>query len=525
MKPQPHVDTRAAPARRHRSGDDRTKRVSTADRPHYPEATFSDGAFEQLRALLSREQPGRRHLLRQPGHEVFWGERALEDEPASKDEVKHGRGILPPGGAGAHLHGKVGRLPHPSGRLARRLATSTPAAILDSSLIITDFGDLLAARMRSAHQTLAGRWFERLQDLLPVGARDVFPTESLLDHVPALILQISDYLRHPSGEAIASNTAILEKAQELGALRHSQRASLHQVLREYQILGRVLVAFVTEELENDGTSVPATEAVALIARLQQAVDVLAQATVETFVGLYTQTIADQADRLDQFTRMAVHEWRQPLGALAVGVRLIREAGLEGPELQHMLARVERHVRHLAELTGKLEAIARVRSSDDNAVVQRVPVASVAQEAARQLREMAEARGVEVRIADSLPVLTVDVGRLELVLVNLLSNAIKYSDPAKSNRFVEVFASPPASRLAPIHVRDNGIGIPEASLGIIFQRFTRAHEDRAGVPHVGGMGLGLSIVDECVRAMGGEIGVESAVGQGTTFTIALPAGHP
>ena len=391
-------------------------------------------------------------------------------------------------------------------------------------MILTDFGDLLAARMRSEHQTLAARWFERLQDLLPVSARDVFPTESLLDHVPALILEISDYLRRPEGEAIASNTAILEKARELGALRHSQRASLHQVLREYQILGGVLVAFVMEELEKAGTSVLPTEAVELAARLRQAVDVLSQATVETFVGLYTQTISEQADRLDQFTTMAVHEWRQPLGALAIGVRLIREAGLEGPELQQMLATVERHVQHLADLTGKLEAIARVRSNGDNAIVQSVSVASVAQEAARQLREMAEARGVEVRIADSLPALTVDVGRLELALVNLLSNAIKYSDPGKRERFVEVFAGPCDNGVAPIHVRDNGIGIPDASLGTIFRRFTRAHADRVGMLHVGGMGLGLSIVDECVRAMGGEIDVQSVEGQGTTFTITIPSGQ-
>jgi hypothetical protein len=66
-------------------------------------------------------------------------------------------------------------------------------------MITTDFGDLLATRMRGEHQTLAARWFERLQDLLPVSARDVFPTESLLDHVPALIIEISDYLRQPDG--------------------------------------------------------------------------------------------------------------------------------------------------------------------------------------------------------------------------------------------------------------------------------------------------------------------------------------
>ncbi len=84
-------------------------------------------------------------------------------------------------------------------------------------------------------------------------------------------------------------------------------------------------------------------------------------------------------------------------------------------------------------------MARVRSSDDNAVVQTVSVTTVAQEAARQLREMAQARGVEVRVAESMPTLTVDVGRLELAFVNLLSNAIKYSDADKAERYVEVQA--------------------------------------------------------------------------------------
>src|ERR1044072_8857635 len=107
-------------------------------------------------------------------------------------------------------------------------------------MIITDFGDLIAERMRAEHRTLAARWFSRLLDLLPVEAREVFPTESLLDHIPALILEIAGYLRAPE-DAIVANTTILEKARELGALRHSQRASLHQVLREYQLLSGVLV--------------------------------------------------------------------------------------------------------------------------------------------------------------------------------------------------------------------------------------------------------------------------------------------
>ncbi len=388
-------------------------------------------------------------------------------------------------------------------------------------MIITDFGDFIATRMRKEHRTLAARWFDRLLDILPVNAREIFPSQSLLDHVPALILEISDYLRQPKGEAIASNTAILEKATELGALRHTQRASLHQVLREYQVLDGVLTAFVFEELECAGASPSPAETLQLVSRLQRSVDVLAQATVEEFVGLYTKTIGDQAERLDQFNRMAAHEWRQPLAALQWGVRALRESALDAPTRERTLAAVERSVEHLIDLTHKLESIARVRSDGDSPVIQEVSISTVGQEAARQLREMADARGVEIRIAEAQPVLTVDVGRLELAFVNLLSNAIKYSDPDKNERYVEI-AAEERDKGVRIHVRDNGVGIPEAALTTVFDRFTRAHGEDGAMSHVGGIGLGLAIVDDCVRSMRGRIDVQSTEKQGTTFTIELPA---
>jgi signal transduction histidine kinase len=392
-------------------------------------------------------------------------------------------------------------------------------------MITTDFGDLIGARMRIEHQQLAARWFTRLLELVPVNARDVFPTESLLDHVPALIVEISHYVCQPQAEAIASNTAILEKASELGALRHAQRASLHQVLREYQLLGGVLVSFVLEELERTGASPTASETVQLVSRLHDAVDVLSQATVEAFVGLYTQTIADQSERLDQLTRMAAHEWRQPLGVLQFGIRLLRRPDVNPEVIDRTLASVERSTQHLVDLTRRLEAMARVRSSDDNAVVQTVSVTTVAQEAARQLREMAQARGVEVRVAEMMPTLTVDVGRLELAFVNLLSNAIKYSDADKAERYVEVQAVISENGFVRIEVGDNGVGIPAAALATIFERFTRAHLDHTEFLHVPGIGLGLSIAEDCVRAMGGRIEARSVETQGSMFILTLPAAHP
>src|SRR5215471_1324264 len=158
------------------------------------------------------------------------------------------------------------------------------------------FADVIAERMGQEHRALATRWFDRLLDLLPVEAREVFPSETLLDHIPALIREISDYLRQPEHEAIAANTAILEKARELGALRYNQRASLHQVLREYHVLGGVLVTFVVEEMSALDAMPSALESTLVLSRMNQAVNVLSQATVESFVTLYTQTIAEQKER-------------------------------------------------------------------------------------------------------------------------------------------------------------------------------------------------------------------------------------
>jgi signal transduction histidine kinase len=220
--------------------------------------------------------------------------------------------------------------------------------------------------------------------------------------------------------------------------------------------------------------------------------------------------------------MAAHEWRQPLGALQFGIGLLRRPNLDPAHTARTLSTLERNARHLIELTHKLESIARVQGDVDNAVVQQVAASTIAHEAGRQLRDMAEMRGVIVEVADDLPTLTVDVGRLELVFVNLLSNAIKYSDASKAERRVEIRGALDDGARCRFEVRDNGVGIPAHALTAIFQRFTRAHTDREELAHVAGVGLGLSIADDCVRTMGGRIEVQSVEGQGSVFIVTLPA---
>lgn len=387
--------------------------------------------------------------------------------------------------------------------------------------VSTGFAVAIADRIAAEHALLAARWFARLRELLPVGAEEVFPSDSLLDHIPALILDVSDYVRAPEEQAIAANTLVVEKARELGALRHQQRASLHQVLREHQLLGSILLRFVQDEWVRLTLTPSPEEAMTVVTRIHQAVAVLLQETVETFVGLYNRTITEQSERLKQFTRMATHEWRQPLTPVLTAVSLLRLPELPETQRAHVVEMVDRNVRSLVHMTHTLERVARLDGNADNASVQEVPVSVVAGEAARQLRDMAAARQVTVRVADDMPAITVDVGRLELAFVNLLSNAIKYCDMAKPERFVTVEGRQLDGGVE-IVVRDNGVGIPAARLAHIFQRFTRAHADRAGLEEVAGVGLGLAIVDDCVTAMRGTITVDSNEGSGTAFVITLPA---
>ena len=391
-----------------------------------------------------------------------------------------------------------------------------------------DFTTMIAARIEEAHQTLTARWLEKLKRLLPVPPRDIFPGEELLGHMPALILELGAFLRAPGEDALAANAVVTARAMELGRLRHAQRASVHQVLREYRTLRGVIVDFTQAETARLHLTPTVDELFQLANRLDAAIDVLLQTTVDTFVAEYTDTINQHTARLERFYRTVSHELRQPLGTLQFGLKALgtEDAWSSREKRDRLIATCERNVTLMRDTLGKLVLLLRASDGADNALVQRLDLSAVLTDVARQLRDMAEPRGVDVRVGDALPTITADVARLELVLVNLISNAIKYSDPDKPARFVEIdTAATERPDICQIVVRDNGIGIAEPELRSIFGRFYRGHADRDHELGNTGLGLGLSIVADCVDALKGDIRVESTLGEGTTFTIELPISAP
>jgi signal transduction histidine kinase len=380
--------------------------------------------------------------------------------------------------------------------------------------------DHFASRLAANHAALAARWLERLDALLDVDRRDVFPTHQLLDHIPDLLREIAVYMRAPADGEIAANTAVMAKASELGLLRFDQQASVHQVLREYQIFSEILEDFFAREAAQLGPRADATAAVLVVARAQQAVRVLQQKTVDAFIGRYTEAIEHQQARLRQFSLVIGHEIRQPLGVLQVVAKALPDG--DDADTQRLTQALGRNVERLTAVAGMLERLARLTHGGTGAPnEQTVDLTAVAHDVARQLADMAVARGVTFEIAESLPSVRADAGRVELVLMNLMANAIKYSDPDKPARVVSVTADPTAGRPT-VRVSDNGLGIPRGKLDVIFDQFVRVHahlDDELGTQ---GMGLGLSIVRESLHAMEATVTVESREGHGTTFILAWPA---
>ena len=141
----------------------------------------------------------------------------------------------------------------------------------------------------------------------------------------------------------------------------------------------------------------------------------------------------------------------------------------------------------------------------------VDLPALVQEIAAKHRRTAD-QEMEVRVAPSFPKITADPIRLAQVVENLVSNAVKYSPEGGS---VSIDLHCEGSEVV-LSIADSGIGIPEAKLGKIFDRFYRVEEEG-----VKGTGLGLFITREIVKAHGGTISVKSTPGKGSVFTIRLP----
>ncbi|MGH9424217.1 MAG: ATP-binding protein [Thermoanaerobaculia bacterium] len=380
---------------------------------------------------------------------------------------------------------------------------------------------VLAARIRAEREEIASRWLERIDARVAIEKNQVFPTDELLNHVPLLLDGVADFLEAPEQELDATSP-VTAKAMELGALRHAQGFDVYEILKEHEILVRIIFAALRPAVEDLGSDASPGDILECWQQISQAVELIRQATVSHFLRLASESVAEREGRLRRFNRMVAHELKNRVGTVRGAAHMLEEPWLQEAERRRFQRMILDNVLGLQKVLSDLESLSRLES--DARQRRNVLLPQAASEAVRQLRETAQAKGVDVKIAGDLPPVEVDAAAVELCLANLLSNSIKYADSSRADRWVEisgelVYPNKLYGELI-VRVRDNGMGVPPQARDRLFEQFYRAHSET--VTAAEGTGLGLSIVRETAESLGGRAWAEFPEEGGTVFAFALPS---
>ncbi len=222
----------------------------------------------------------------------------------------------------------------------------------------------------------------------------------------------------------------------------------------------------------------------------------------------------------RFTADASHELRTPLAIMASQVEVALSRPRKSSEYRAVLASLAEDIQRVSGLIGQLLLLARAEAGQVPLERQPLDLGVLADAVVGSLAPLADRAGVSLRGERAGAVwVSGDRARLTQLIANLVDNALRYT-PAGGEVVVAVVSE---WQRAALRVADTGEGIPAAALPRVFDRFYRV--DSARSRGAGGAGLGLAICRWITEAHGGEIGVESDCGRGTTFTVWLPTIAP
>jgi two-component system, OmpR family, phosphate regulon sensor histidine kinase PhoR len=220
-----------------------------------------------------------------------------------------------------------------------------------------------------------------------------------------------------------------------------------------------------------------------------------------------------------FVANVSHELRTPIASICSATETLLGGALgDPPAATRFVQMIDRNSERLRHLVEDLLDLSRIESQDYKLEREAIEVGAMVERSLSLLQQKAQRGRVRTdnEIPSNLPFVRADQRALEQVLTNLIDNGIKYCPPGSR---VVVKARADGDSLLRLTVEDSGPGIPERDLPRIFERFYRVDPGRSR--DMGGTGLGLSIVKHLVEAMGGEVGVESRVGVGSSFWFTLP----
>ena len=241
------------------------------------------------------------------------------------------------------------------------------------------------------------------------------------------------------------------------------------------------------------------------------------AEIAELMNARLDAVASAEKEQAQFIADVSHELRTPLTVLRGSLEVALEEERPTEEYREVIGNALIEVRHLARLSQNLLFLVRGQSGRVTLSFANIDLVKLFGEIARHLQPAAADRGLELALEmPAEPVRAfVDTDRIQQVVHNLFENAMRYTEPG-GTILIRLTSVPSEARL---EVGDTGIGIPDADLPYVFERFFRS--DRARRAYSGGSGLGLSIVRWIVEAHKGTVEVRSRLGEGTTFTVKLP----
>ena len=221
-----------------------------------------------------------------------------------------------------------------------------------------------------------------------------------------------------------------------------------------------------------------------------------------------------------FVANVSHELKTPVGALSLLAEAVSAAAEEPDEVRHFADRMTAECSRLSHLVADLIDLSRLQGDQPLESAKPVAVGFMVHEAMDMISTAARKAEIDIVVGgeDDLEVYGVE-DQLVTALRNLLANAVAYSPP----RTKVAIGIAERDGIVNISVTDQGIGIAQANLDRIFERFYRVDPARSRI--TGGTGLGLAIVKHVCNNHGGEVTVWSVEGEGSTFTLRLPAYRP
>jgi signal transduction histidine kinase len=248
------------------------------------------------------------------------------------------------------------------------------------------------------------------------------------------------------------------------------------------------------------------------------VNTLSALAAQAAIAIENARLFQQSD----FVAEMVHELRNPLAALKVSTSLLTRTNLKDEQRKDIVATMGSEIERLISLTTDFLDLARLESGRTRLELSTFEMVKLIRESVQIVHPQAEAKHVEVLISEDEVHCHADRGKIKQILLNLLTNAIKYNKPEGGQVFCSVSLMEKNPDYCLVAVRDTGLGISEENQKKMFSKFFRVSDVAATIQ---GTGLGLAIAKRIAEAHGGQIWLESALGEGTAFFFTVPIKPP